>query len=748
MGGARIIASAVIGFVLLPVVINIATGGSPPPWAIPAVLLLGAVATWLASAQYRADRRASPPGTFPTGFRDRALRKARSALDARLAYQPAAWAGIDLQDAPERVRPPDELTVVAEQAEAPDRVRTSFEAASRSLLLLGAPGGGKTTQLLSLAAGLMRSAQVKDADDPVPVVLDLASFRGGFHPARGARWPWRRSSTDDFGYGNRWLFRKLRREYGLGRQVVEEWLADHRLVLLLDGLDEVPPAHRRACLRWINQLQNRYRVPPMVVCSREVEYTEIGESLALQHAVRIAPLRRERVVAWLDEGGETLVHVRQAIDDDPSLWDLLDAPLWLDVLVAVSTSSPGGARGRSVPERRESLLNAYVEEAIRRGDQSSGYTRADVGRWLSRLAATHRPVVASRVGTGAVLRSDRLPADVAGAADAGFAVPVMAVVAVAGAGVMVWHAGVVITVAALIVGASAALLWALDEKGPAEDIPQVRPASLVRLSAAVAVIGIALSAAALGFAAGFSTLVGLLPPLPASIDWIWVGVNLLALAVIAGCVTAVVRSVTSYRSSEPLGQVLTMFPRRVANSVVAATVVIAAAFFVLGLAYLVLVTLPAPLVFTWACAFGFFTLGSVPGIGTTIASRGLGPLRPPRELSDAVNGVATALWLALLLAPSFGWLTEELAFQLLTVMIGAVFGLYVAALCCRLDLVLDTLTTLYLTCMGCLPWRLTRFLRYATRRDLLRSEGRDYRFRHQLFAEHFTDQDLAMPLEP
>ncbi|WP_378525920.1 phosphotransferase [Nonomuraea angiospora] len=136
------------------------------------------MATWLASAQYRADRRASPPGTFPTGFRDRALRKARSALDARLAYQPAAWAGIDLQDAPERVRPPDELTVAAEQAEAPDRVLTSFEAASRSLLLLGAPGGGKTTQLLSLAAGLMRSAQVKGADDSVPVVLDLASFRG------------------------------------------------------------------------------------------------------------------------------------------------------------------------------------------------------------------------------------------------------------------------------------------------------------------------------------------------------------------------------------------------------------------------------------------------------------------------------------------------------------------------------------------------------------------------------------------
>lgn len=45
MARARVIVSAALGLVALPVLINVATSDDAPVWAVPAVLVLGAAAT-------------------------------------------------------------------------------------------------------------------------------------------------------------------------------------------------------------------------------------------------------------------------------------------------------------------------------------------------------------------------------------------------------------------------------------------------------------------------------------------------------------------------------------------------------------------------------------------------------------------------------------------------------------------------------------------------------------------------------
>ncbi|GAA1639311.1 hypothetical protein GCM10009733_040610 [Nonomuraea maheshkhaliensis] len=727
------IVSAALGLVALPVLINVATSDDAPVWAVPAVLVLGVAATWLTLRQYLADHGTRAGGRFPPGFRQRMLGRARSTLDARLVHRPAGRVGISLEEAVERVRPPDALSVAAEQVPAPQGVWTAWEDASRSLLLLGAPGAGKTTQLLDLADHLLTAAEA-DETQPVPVVVDLVSFS----PV-SARRVWRRQAADgDQDAGTRWLLKILAEEYRLGHRVAVEYLAAHRVVLLLDGLDEVPPARRRDCLRWINHLQDRFTVPPMVVCGRDLDYAEIGELLALQRAVRIVPLHREKVIAWLEEGGPEAEHVRQAVTRDPTLWDLLDAPLWLAVVAAVAESARDEGAGGSVSARRGALLDAFVDEAIQRGDQA-GYTRADVVRWLGRLAAPGRPVVASRWGPGVISVGDEVPAEVSRAVSSRFAVPLMALVTLAGAAVLLRHAGVVVALAA----AAGLLIMVLAQwligRRRSEESGQVRPA---RLGATVAVLGTILSALALTVTETVSTLVGLLPEPPKSVNWPALLAVFGGSVVVVGLILAVVATVADRRSgrrSEPLPWVLF---RRAGESIVITAIFLGGAVYFLGMGYLVLSAIPAPYVFSGACALGFFAVVGSVCFGIAFLLDGEG--HRVNESEDEVGwvpfaGLGVALLAVFLIgADTHHWLPSELVFHLMSVGVGACAGVYVAFQTGRVDHLLSPLVTLCLVAVGHLPWRLHRFLRYCARHDLLRSEGRDYRFRHQLLAEHFV----------
>ncbi len=141
----------------------------------------------------------------------------------------------------------------------------------RELLILGAPGAGKTTMLLHLAQELIDAAR-QDPAQPIPALFNLASWAATPEPLAS------------------WLMDRLRLKYQVPKQTARGWLDHDRLSLLLDGLDEVADDQREACVTAINTFREAHPQVDMVVCSRNEAYDSLTEKLDLRGAVLLQPL--------------------------------------------------------------------------------------------------------------------------------------------------------------------------------------------------------------------------------------------------------------------------------------------------------------------------------------------------------------------------------------------------------------------------------------------------------------------------
>jgi serine/threonine protein kinase len=146
---------------------------------------------------------------------------------------------------------------------------SQLEVGNGSLLILGQPGAGKTTSLLMLAESLTRAARL-DRRAPAPVVLKLATF---------ARYP---------GSLRAWLENELVAKYSVAGRMVQAWLDDGELAVLLDGLDEINRGRRRHCIAAINAFRAEYPMPIVVTC-RTDDYETIGTRLAFGAAIEVLP---------------------------------------------------------------------------------------------------------------------------------------------------------------------------------------------------------------------------------------------------------------------------------------------------------------------------------------------------------------------------------------------------------------------------------------------------------------------------
>jgi hypothetical protein len=159
------------------------------------------------------------------------------------------------------------------------------------------------------------------------------------------------------------MVERLRQSFGVSRNVGEDWVKRDSILPLLDGLDEVPPACRDACVDAISQFRREHGLVPVAVCCRVKDYDSIGEKLDLAgRAVAVRSLARADVEDYLQRLAQPLEGVRQMLDRDPTVWELLDTPLMVDILIrsyqgfpAEFLALPGG-----IDEQRQHLFRAYV----------------------------------------------------------------------------------------------------------------------------------------------------------------------------------------------------------------------------------------------------------------------------------------------------------------------------------------------------------------------------------------------------
>jgi NACHT domain len=152
----------------------------------------------------------------------------------------------------------------------------------KKLLILGAPGAGKTTALLSLAAQLVEGA-ISQPRTVIPVIFELSTWRNDNQSIES------------------WLIEQLYDLHGGNRKskLYEQWLEQQVLLPLLDGLDELGLERQKKCTEKLNEFAERY--PHLVVCCRIKEFETVDIKLRhLRGAVCLQSLSDSQIQHYFD----------------------------------------------------------------------------------------------------------------------------------------------------------------------------------------------------------------------------------------------------------------------------------------------------------------------------------------------------------------------------------------------------------------------------------------------------------------
>jgi hypothetical protein len=286
----------------------------------------------------------------------------------------AAWIDLCLQEQPDKLENPWRLQMQEFDREPHDLpVGTSivkvYDEADGELLILGEPGAGKTTLLLQLARTLLDRA-FADEHIPMPVVFNLSSW------------------TKEKDTLVAWLVEDLETKYYVPHQVGQQWINAHRILPLLDGLDEVAKEARTDCIQKINDYQLKSNGNPIVVCCRSEEYDALSTRVTFRCAVSILPLTDSQINTYLEQAGEQVKVLKQWLDEDAELHDLARQPLMLNIFTlayreATPTEMPAGTTRE---EMQRITFARYVERMLKRRKQSKRWKPEQVMRWLAFLA--------------------------------------------------------------------------------------------------------------------------------------------------------------------------------------------------------------------------------------------------------------------------------------------------------------------------------------------------------------------------
>lgn len=241
------------------------------------------------------------------------------------------------------LKPPEPLpdtTTILEVFDSPE--------IAGKLLILGAPGSGKTTTQLELAQELIKRAE-EQTDYSVPVLFNLSSWKDD-----------RQSLTD-------WLVVELKSKYGVSIKLGKELVENCQLLPMLDGLDELEPLRQESCVQLINKfLTGENRRLSLVVCSRSEEYSNYATLLQLNGAICLQPLSNNQICNYLKKIEST--ELWPIINSDLDLLGLVRTPLILNITVLASQeiSVKKWQEFNSTAERIQYLLNIYVERMLGR----------------------------------------------------------------------------------------------------------------------------------------------------------------------------------------------------------------------------------------------------------------------------------------------------------------------------------------------------------------------------------------------
>lgn len=247
-----------------------------------------------------------------------------------------------------------------------------FDRTGGKLVILGATGSGKTTTLLELALVLVSRAQ-KDPSFPIPVLFELGSWKA------------------ESGAIADWLIAQLQFKYGISPAIGKKWLAEQKLLPLLDGLDEVETHRQNSCIQAINQfVESEFKPKHLVVCSGFEAYKNCQSRFKLQAAVLLKPLTETQIQNYLLEARSR--ELWYSIEKEPELLKLAKVPLLLSMMALAYEDIliESWKRITSAEEQRKYLLTAYIRRQmtgqVKQYPRNKELRSAQIRHWLGWLA--------------------------------------------------------------------------------------------------------------------------------------------------------------------------------------------------------------------------------------------------------------------------------------------------------------------------------------------------------------------------
>jgi hypothetical protein len=244
-----------------------------------------------------------------------------------------------------------------------------YDVAEGKFLLLGEPGAGKTTMLLTLARDLLVRAE-ENRKYLIPVLFNLTSW-----------------SKEQLSLAE-WLIEELWIKYQVPKKIARQWLEENRLALFLDGLDETSDETRTACVKAIRTYYQEHPLVSLVIGCRTAEYFGQETRLTLRSAIVVQPLTREQIHAYLTQAGERLATVRQALLEDVELFEISTNPLMLSIVIMTFEGAAGSIlpHAGSIEKRRQHIFALYVGRMLERRSADTSYNAEETISWLAWLA--------------------------------------------------------------------------------------------------------------------------------------------------------------------------------------------------------------------------------------------------------------------------------------------------------------------------------------------------------------------------